>query len=449
MHLITSHFSVFLVLLIIEIFGFSQAASVAGLGPELQALGDGYLVQLAGEWEPAQAIVYFEGQGLHVLDTIPQIGVWHVQSRAMGDTDVLANLQAQPAVAWAEINGTMRIAEVMPNDNFYQAQQENLRVIRLPDAWEVTTGDDTIIAMVDTGIDLSHPDLATKIWSNPGEVPANSLDDDANGFVDDLQGWDFVHADSLPDDDQGHGSHVSGIAAAGTNNHTGIAGVSWGARLMPLKALDQNGGGSWDDISQAIIYAADNEARVINLSIGGDEYSQTIVDAIEYARSRGSLVVAAAGNGGGAVMFPARMANVLAVAATDNQDIPWNLSNRGPEIDVAAPGVEIFSTNGAGSYTDLSGTSMSTAHVSGLAALLWSLDSDLVAGEIAEAITVTAVDVWSPGFDHLTGWGRIDASAAASLLGHHSAYFPSILVTQPESSYYCYLPMMNNNPARP
>lgn len=405
-----------------------------------RSTGLGLLVKLVGEWEPNQAYDYLNDQGLQVLDVIPQIGVWHVESRSEPEARLMANLQTQAAVGWVEANGILRIAEVTPDDNFYPAQQDNLRLIELPSAWEITTGDDTLVAVVDTGIDLDHPDLEAKVWSNLGEIPGNSTDDDGNGFVDDIQGWDFVQNDNLPQDDQGHGSHVSGIAAAHSDNQIGIAGVSWGARIMALKALDQNGYGDWMDISQAIVYAADHGAQVINLSIGSEDSSFSVEEAINYARSSGCLVVAAAGNGGGDVLFPARLPTVLAVAATDDQDLPWSISNRGPEVDLAAPGVDIFSTNSTGSYVVLSGTSMSTAHVSGLAALVWSREDGLSADRVAEVITETAKDVWSSGFDYLTGWGRIDAFASVSRVGLQQIYLPAIRKDPPKSPNLVFIP---------
>jgi subtilisin family serine protease len=145
------------------------------------------------------------------------------------------------------------------------------------------------------------------------------------------------------------------------------------------------------------------------MSFGDEDPSETIELAIEYALGQGCLLVAAAGNGGSAVFYPAAVPGVIAVTATNNLDLPWSSTNRGPEVDVAAPGVEIFSTNALGSYTVLSGTSMSTPHVSGVASLLWSVKPELTSIEVTQIITGTAVDVWSPGYDQLTGWGRLSA----------------------------------------
>jgi subtilisin family serine protease len=272
-----------------------------------------------------------------------------------------------------------------------------------------------------------HPDLLNKLWTNPGEIPGNSLDDDHNGYIDDVHGWNFVAATNQPQDDAGHGSHVSGSIAAQTNNAIGIAGMSWQARIMPLKALAGNGKGTWANVAAAVIYAADNGARIVNLSLGDTQSSQTIELAVQYAQSRGCLLIAASGNSQAAVEYPAALPGVMAVAATDSADFYWSNSNRGPEVDVAAPGVNIFSTSNTGGYFELTGTSMSTAHVSGLAALVWSARPDYSASQVALVITGTAHDVWSPGWDQFTGWGRIDAYQAVRRASTRSWYLPLIL----------------------
>ena len=353
--------------------------------------------------------------------------------------EMAAELSALEGVTWAEPNRMVRMAEIIPNDNFYQAQQENLRVIRMPAAWEITTGEPLVIAVVDTGIDLQHGDLEGKIWQNSDEYPGNGLDDDQNGLVDDAVGWDFRNGDDDPDDDQGHGSHVAGVAAAASNNGIGIAGVSWGARLMALKALNSSGDGTWADVAAAVLYAADQGAQVINLSLGDPLPSETMAAAAEYAYEKGSLLVAASGNGGGAVLYPAAIPGVLAVAATNNQDIPWAFSNRGPEVDLAAPGVDIFSTNHRNSYLIQSGTSMAAAHVSGAAALVWGLRPELRSDEVATILFETCEDVWSNGYDELTGWGRLDVYRAALRTSKSRAWIPYLHVQSWKSVFLPFL----------
>jgi thermitase len=250
--------------------------------------------------------------------------------------------------------------------------------IRAPGAWDLTTGGPVTVAIPDTGIDYTHPDLARNVWSNHHEVP-NGIDDDHNGFVDDLHGVDFVHGDSDPMDDSGHGTHVAGIVGARGDNHRGTTGVDWKVRLMPVKFLDANGEGDTAGAAQAINYAVANGARVINASWTVPEQSRALSEAIQNASQHGVLVVAAAGNDGRPLatspQFPASydFPNVISVAASDEHDRLANFSNYGPKVDLAAPGNSIYSTvprgvNASG-YEYYSGTSMATPFVTGAAAL--------------------------------------------------------------------------------
>lgn len=383
-------------------------------------------LRLKPGWDKRTVEGYFKLQSLQPVSYLRQIDVWVVSAGLSDQNQILLALQNDPSVLWAEQDGWLHASEVVPNDNFYQAQQGNLAAIGLQEAWVYTTGSsDWPIAVVDTGVDLDHPDLEAKIWNNADEIPANGLDDDSNGYVDDIQGWNFVLGNALPQDDSSHGSHVAGIAAAHTNNSIGVAGVAWETPVMALKALNASGDGQASDIAAAILYAADNGARVVNLSLGDDQEYQAITDAVAYARSLGLLLVAAVGNGSTAVEYPAATPGVLAVASSDNNGLPSDFSNRGPEVDLAAPGEDILSANKNNSYSSLSGTSMSTPHASGVAALIWSLQPEWTAIQVSQAITTTAVDVWSPGRDYLSGWGFIDAQAAIEQ-ALYKTYFPLI-----------------------
>ena len=335
----------------------------------------------------------------------------------------VAALRRNPAVRFAELDYLAQ-ATGWPDDPALDRQWA-LPKIGLPAAWQVTTGTaDIVVAAVDSGLYLGHPDLASKVWSNPGEIPGNGIDDDLNGKVDDVNGWHFYQqwtpsgyipaGDANVSDEFGHGTHVSGIIGAATNNAVGIAGGSWGARVMPVRVLDQYGNGWYSDITAGILYAADNGARIINLSLGGARPSTMLCEAVKYAReTKGSLVVAATGNSGGTVLYPAACADALAVAATDRADNWATFSNNGPEVDLAAPGVEIYSTwPWLDGYFTKSGTSMAAPHVSGVAALVWSHWPAWSNVAVSAQITQTAVDVANPGWDPLTGWGRLDAAAA-------------------------------------
>lgn len=395
-----------------------------------------------------------EQSGLAPRKVYTALGVWLVDcGPAPGEAAALqlartaaGRLESGGAVAWAEPNfrmvaterglpggglwGPVRVepAVVTPNDVYYLPQQGNLRQVGLPYAWLRTTGDAAPVAVIDTALDLAHPDLQTKFWRNPDEIPSNGLDDDGNGYVDDLAGWDFYDGDADPaidpSGDSSHGTHVSGILAAETNNGLGVAGVSWESPLMPLRALGRNASGPYSAVIEAILYAADNGARVVNLSLGGSDPSLALEEAVAYAAGKGCLLVASAGNDGGPVLYPAALPDVIAVGAVDASDLPAAFSNRGPEVELAAPGVAVFSTVN-GSYAIQSGTSQSTPHVSGAAALVWSLQPGWSAVEVRQALVATALDVWSPGRDDLTGYGRLDAAAAVeSAVPLRFYYFP-------------------------
>jgi thermitase len=362
-------------------------------------------------------------QSLTAAAAIPSLDVLKVSVKPGQELAEIAALRNDPNVLYAEPDYIAHAVDTIPNDTYY-GNQWALAKIGAPAAWDITTGNsNVIIAIVDTGIDLRHPDLSCtgKLWVNPGEIPANGLDDDGNGQVDDVQGWNFSDYNNAPDDDNGHGTHVAGIAAACSNNHTGVAGVAWGATLMPVKVLDSSGSGYYSDVADGVIYAVDNGAKIVNLSLGGPDDSSTLADAIQYAHQNGVLVVAAAGNTYGAVLYPAAYPHVLAVAATDHFDERHPASSFGPELDIAAPGVSIYSTFLDGGYETLTGTSMAAPHVSGLAALLWSFASSLSVAQVESTIESTADDLGTPGRDDYYGYGRINAGRALSSLGLQTA----------------------------
>lgn len=275
-----------------------------------------------------------------------------LEGRGKSATALVKALANNPNVEWAELDyiGTIQWT---PNDPSFSSQWGPSKV-QAPAAWDVTKGSSSVmIAVVDTGVDLDHPDLASKVNT--------SLD------------YDFVNNDSTAQDDQGHGTHVAGIAAAATNNSTGIAGMCPDCTILPVKVLNSAGSGSYSAIASGIRYAADNGAQVINLSLGGTAGNSTLSSAVTYADGKGSLVVAAAGNNGSSTKFyPAAYTAVVAVAATDSNDLRASFSNFGSYVDVAAPGVSIYATYWNNTYASLNGTSMAAPHVSGLAGLLFS-----------------------------------------------------------------------------
>ncbi len=374
----------------------------------------------------AAPAVQAQMRGARPLVSAPSLGSPRLYALSVApgqEAATVAALRRNPDVDFAELDYLAQATE-LPDDPALNLQWA-LPKIGLPAAWSVTTGTTgLVVAAVDSGLYLGHPDLASKVWTNAGEIPGNGIDDDLNGKADDVNGWHFYQqwtpSGYIPagnadvNDEFGHGTHVAGILGAATNNGLGIAGVSWGTRVMPVRVLDQYGNGWYSDIAAGIIYAADNGAKIINLSLGGATASATLCQAVKYAYEvKGSLVVAATGNAGGAVYYPAACADVLAVAATDRADQRAGFSNFGPQVDLAAPGVEIYSTwPWLDGYFTKSGTSMAAPHVSGLAALVWSRWPDWANVAVGEQIIGTAVDVANPGWDPLTGWGRIDAAAA-------------------------------------
>jgi hypothetical protein len=247
------------------------------------------------------------------------------------------------------------------------------------EAWDVrTSAADIIVAVIDSGVQWSHPDLDDNIWSNSDEIAGNGVDDDNNGYVDDVRGWDFYGNDSNPDDAEGHGTHCAGTVGAEGNNGIGVAGVAWDVQIMPLRFIGPFGGSTSDAIA-AVNYAVANGAKISNNSWGGGGFSTALRDAIANAGANGHLFVAAAGNDGvntdSSAHYPSSYSNdnIISVAATDNRDNLAGFSNYGiSTVDLGAPGVDIASTYNGSGYVWNSGTSMAAPHVSGAAAVLWA-----------------------------------------------------------------------------
>lgn len=233
-----------------------------------------------------------------------------------------------------------------------------------------------VVAVVDSGLDIQHPDIAANVFTNLGEVPGNQIDDDRNGFIDDVHGWDFVRRSGAMIDEEGHGTHVSGIIGAVGNNSTGVSGINWNVSILPLRFLDKSGGGNGKDAIMAINYAVKMGASIINASWGGEKDSYALQDTIRAAQARGVLFVTASGNDGISNelnnSFPANynLENIVSVAASDRLDHLVEYSNYGKNVHLAAPGEQILSTTPGGKYALMSGTSMAAPMVSGAAALL-------------------------------------------------------------------------------
>ncbi len=352
--------------------------------------------------------------------------------------------QANKSLAYIEPNYIYQ-ATLQPNDTYY-TQQIYLSEINAQRAWNYSTGrSDVIIAVIDSGVDIDHPDLKNNLWHNINEIPNNGLDDDHNGYVDDYNGWDFVSTSPDPRPKFGgsysylgmnHGTIVAGVAAAEGNNRQGITGVTWHAKIMPLRVLDSVGSGNTLNVAQAINYAVANGADIINLSFVGSGRSLTLEQAIQHANQAGVLVVAAAGNEVNHGLDMSREPEypvchdggfnnnwVIGVASLDNQRHLASFSNYGNCVDLAAPGVGIFSTlyktDKKSKFNHLyggywSGTSVSAPQVSGLAALIKSFKPDLNLAELKEVLLNSAVniDYLNKHYIGKLGHGEIDAQRA-------------------------------------
>ena len=261
--------------------------------------------------------------------------------------------------------------------------------IQASTAWDSANGNGVVIAILDTGVDGTHPDLA------PNLVP----------------GWNIYDNNSNTADVNGHGTWVSGVAAMAANNATGSAGVAWGAKIMPVRIADPNAYAYWSTVAQGVYWAADHGAKVVNISYNGVSGSSTVQSAAQYLRGKGGVVVVAAGNSGGLENIAASDA-LLSVAATDQNDARASFSSYGPYVDLSAPGVSIYTTTVGGGYAYASGTSFSSPVVAATAALMLSANSKLTPADIDRILTTTSVDLGASGYDQYYGAGRVNAAAA-------------------------------------
>lgn len=339
-----------------------------------------------------RSFLFLLGHEARIIDEIPPLRVKVLSVPRGKEKEWLDRLKTSPLVEYAEPAQLVK-ALLTPDDPLW-SYQWNMPLIGVPQAWDVTTGTSAItVSIIDTGIDLDHPEFSGRL----------------------VQGWDFVHNDSYPNDDHWHGTHVAGIASARGNNRAGVAGIAWNVRVLPFKVLDSEGYGYDYHVANAIVSAADMGAKVLNLSLGGQS-SKVMADAVDYAYRKGCLLVAAAGNdGANQVLYPAAYPQVIAVSAINYYSkVTW-YSNYGPEIEVAAPGGDnygILSTIPDKSYGYAAGTSMAAPHVAGLAALIWSVNPGLTAAQVRYCITSTATDLGVPGRDQYYGYGAINAAEA-------------------------------------
>ncbi|MDP3703313.1 MAG: S8 family serine peptidase, partial [Candidatus Omnitrophota bacterium] len=373
------------------------------------------------------------------------------------ETDIdtaVAELAQDPHIAYAQPN---YLAEALwvPNDPYYfssgswgQGYEDlwGLKTIQAGPAWDLSKGAGVVVAVVDTGLDYNHPDIAANVWTNPGEILGNGRDDDVNGFIDDARGWDFAYEDNDPMDGHGHGTHVSGTIAAVGNNSLGIIGVAPQAKIMAVKGLHDGGSGASAWLADSLRYAADNGADVINNSWGCGSCPSVPLydDAVRYAHSLGTVIVFAAGNSNDDVLVrsPQNQRETIVVSAFDHNDQKADFSSFGFKVDVAAPGGD--STNSSatkdyrnilslrasgtdlygdgasivpqpnGAYYRARGTSMAAPHVAGLAALILARHPAFTNEDVRRVLRSSADDVGSPGIDPYAGAGRINAAKAVA-----------------------------------
>lgn len=400
---------------------------------------------------PGQAIVAFDqamsqeakaaviaengGKVLHVFKSGAMLVEFRGKMNPTLESMLVNTLAQQKGVKYVEANTVLYADGVVPNDprfgELYGLHNDGVAGgaadsdIDAPEAWTITTGSkDVVVAIIDTGVDYTHPDIAPNYWHNPGETgvdadgndkSTNGIDDDGNGYVDDFRGWDFVNNDNDPMDDHNHGTHCAGTIGAKGNDANGVAGVNWDVSVVGVKFLSASGSGSLADAVKAIEYTNTLGVTLTSNSWGGGGYSDTMYAAISGAQEAGVLFVAAAGNSGSdndsTPHYPSSYDQdiIVAVAATDNSDGRASFSCFGlNSVDLGAPGKDILSTTKANTYAVYSGTSMATPHVSGVAALIKAAYPDATAAQIKARLMNTADPVAALAGKTVTG-GRLNA----------------------------------------
>jgi serine protease len=375
------------------------------------------LAQAEGEGVQAFAARQPRLVGLYVASFDPELDPEAVASAYAENEDVA---YAEPNYYAYASDGPVAPLTFTPNDPYFRFQW-HMPIIQAVQAWDVSNGQDVLVAVLDTGI-------AYEDFESFRRAP-----DMGNTRFE--PGYDFINQDTHANDDEGHGTHVAGTIAQSTNNGQGVSGVAFGATLMPVKVLDERGQGSYDMVAKGIFYATNRGARVINLSLSGRGGSSALAEAVDYAASKGVLIVSAAGNSGGWVEYPAAYENVLAIGSVGFNRVRADYSNFGLELDLVAPGGDTDVDLNQDGYPDgilqetfrdgvtqfgfylYEGTSMAAAHVSGVAALLFARNPGASASQVREAMGSTAFDLGSPGRDNEYGEGLVQAAEALAAIG--------------------------------
>jgi len=352
---------------------------------------------LAGRLAPLDPVLEARTWSLHGLVErrhLPEIGVHVLEVPETSFDAVRQSLTRTGLFDYVEPDYYAEQGDATPNDTYYDAQW-HLGRIGSPVAWLRTTGNaSVVVAVIDSGVDASHPDLAGKL----------------------VGGWNFVEANADTSDLTGHGTEVAGTVGAATNNEIGIAGVTWNSMIMPLRVVDGTSFAAYSDVAAAIQYAVDRHVRVINVSIGGTEPSMTLQNAVNYAWNHGALIVAAAMNSAANTPnYPAACNHAIAVSATDERDRLATFSNYGSWLTFAAPGNDILTTEKGGGYGYVDGTSFAAPITAGVAALVLAANSELTNQQVVDILKQSADDLGQPGFDSYFGWGRVNAGKAVQL----------------------------------
>ncbi|HLL52240.1 MAG TPA: S8 family serine peptidase [Myxococcaceae bacterium] len=429
------------ILSLVVALGLATAASAAGNTPRVERRSDSLLIRFRDSApsanRDAHRKAYKATKARDFGKLVSGLESWKLPKGAALD-GILEALNADPDVLYAEPNYVQHIVAT-PNDPRYgelwglHNTGQNAGMvdadIDAPEAWDITTGSsDIVVGIIDTGIDWTHPDLAANIWTNPGEIAGNGVDDDGNGYVDDVHGWNAITGTGNAMDDNDHGSHCAGTIGGTGNNGGGVVGVNWNVKMMALKFLSASGSGSTDDAIESINYAVAQKNRGVNIRVlsnswGGGGFSQAVLDAINAAAAADILFTAAAGNStvnnDTSPHYPSsyNAPNVVAVASTTRTDGISSFSNYGAtSVDLGAPGTDILSTTRGNTYQVFSGTSMATPHVSGAAALMLAVNPTLTYAEIKQVLMNTVDPISSLNGKTVTG-GRLNVYRAVSSLG--------------------------------
>ena len=384
-------------------------------GSEEKFVPDELLIQFYAGVSKEKSDEVLHGHGVTEVDEIKPIRVKRIKVPEQALEQVKAALARNPHVKFVEKNFIADVTAV-PDDPSYPTQW-HLPKIAAPAGWDITTGNTVVpIAIIDSGIDPSHPDLALKL----------------------LQGYNFISRTTDTHDVYGHGTKVAGSAAAAANNSIGVAGVAWQNPVLPIVVVDATGSADYANMASAIVYAADRGVRVISMSISGTDPSSALEEAVSYAWNKGSLFFASAGNTGTNVpRYPAACAKAIAVSATDSADNRASYSNYGSYVTLAAPGSNIYTTANGGGYTYASGTSFSTPITAGLAALIVSINPALTNQQVKDILVQNADDLGVVGYDEYFGFGRINAAkslaAAKVFVPQPDIAAPSVAFTSPGS----------------